>query len=166
VTLLLLISILFQTSAGQDFKISEIRNAYYAAIESSKSAEAFSDKLKSFGNSNSPILKGYKGMSEFLLSRHSINPYTKLNHFYKGRDLLEEAIKADPKNPELLFLRFTAQSNMPAFLNYSGNMDEDKKALMTYLGQKDNRDKELSEKIKKFLLQSKHLKEEEKEKLK
>lgn len=53
----------------------------------------------------------------------------KMNLFKKGRDLLEEEIKKDPKTMEWRFIRFTIQDNIPSFLGYSSNLEEDKKVV-------------------------------------
>jgi hypothetical protein len=162
----ILLALIIQSANIGEYNIAQIRNAYYAALENSKSADDFSKLFKEIKNVNDPLIKGYKGMSEMILSRHAFNPYSKLNYFYKGRDLLEEAINADPKNTELLFLRFSVQTNCPGFLNYSTNISQDKQALIDFLVSKNQKDKDLSEKITSFLLHSKHVKEEEKTKLK
>jgi len=49
--------------------------------------------------------------------------------------MLEDAIKADEKNFELRFLRVTAQTNMPSFLGYRGDIDQDKKFILNSFSQ-------------------------------
>ena len=53
------------------------------------------------------------------------NPYTKLSYFNDGKKLIDQAIKMDPKNAELRYLRFMIQQNTPDFLNYSDDINAD-----------------------------------------
>jgi hypothetical protein len=61
---------------------------------------------------------GYRACATMLMAKHVFNPFSKLSYFKRGRDILEKAIKADRDNIELRFLRYTIQTNVPAFLNY------------------------------------------------
>ena len=161
----IIIAFLISLGYAQEFHILEIRKAYYASFKNYKAAEDFSDVLNRLNKSRNPIIIGYKGMSEFIFSYHSYNPYRKLDHFYKGRELLEQAIQMDAKNTELFFLRFSVQTNCPFFLNYSDKIQEDKKRLITYLLNYKEQDRDLKKRIKDHLLQSKYLKEKEKKEI-
>ena len=41
-----------------------------------------------------------------------------------------QAVSIDPQNPEVRFLRFSVESNLPAFLGLSKHVDEDKEMLL------------------------------------
>ena len=47
--------------------------------------------------------------------------------------MIEEAIKLDPDNLEIKFLRFLNQINAPWFLNYKSNIDDDFKFINSNL---------------------------------
>ena len=47
--------------------------------------------------------------------------------------MLEKAIEFDQKNVELRFLRYTIQTNVPSFLNYSEDKERDKLFLVQSL---------------------------------
>lgn len=68
-----------------------------------------------------------------LMAKHVINPFSKLSYFKKGRIMLEKAINTDKNNVELRFLRYTIQTSVPAFLNYSQDKKQDKEFLISSL---------------------------------
>ena len=150
----------------QESQIIGIRNAYYASTKNYKAAKDFANHINRLNHSIDPVLIGYKGMAEFVFSYHSYNPYRKLEHFNKGKKLLEQAIQMDTKSIELLFLRFSVQTNCPFFLNYSDNIPGDKKALITYLINSQFPDQDLKNRVKNYLLQSNFLNKNEKKEIK
>ncbi len=127
--------------------ILAVRKMFYAAAENEKNSSAFMDYMSKL-NEDDPMVKGYTGMAHMLLAKNSINPFTKSTHFMKGRRLLDLAVNSDSNNVELRFLRLTVQIEAPFFLEYSGQVDEDKKVIRTALPQLGDRD--LAERIKKF----------------
>ena len=82
-----------------------------------------------------------------------MNPYTKLKLFNEGRVDLEIAIMKAPENIELIYLRFTVQSNCPDFLRYNSNIDADKEKLLLALEEKLHlHNPKLAKRIKNFLI--------------
>jgi tetratricopeptide (TPR) repeat protein len=76
------------------------------------------------------------------------------------------ALEKDPKNIELRFFRFSTQSNVPALLNYSSNINEDKMILMNYLKINNSiTDKDLYQRIKSYMLKSTYCSASEKQQL-
>jgi hypothetical protein len=127
------------------------------AANSKVSAEKFNNQLSNVNEKSLPILIGFKAISEMLLCKHTFNPLSKVWHFRKGRQLLETAIAASPKNPELSFFRFTTQSNVPALLNYRSDIIADKAVLINYLIKSGTKtDPDLFKRIKNYLLGSTH----------
>jgi hypothetical protein len=64
--------------------------------------------------------------------------------------MLESAIKADQTNVELRFLRYTIQTNVPGFLNYSSDKNLDRTFITQSLARL--KDQELKKIISEFLL--------------
>ena len=60
-----------------------------------------------------------------IMAKHVFNPFSKLSYFNKGKLILEKAIQAEGKNVELRFLRYSIQTNVPAFLGYKSNLKND-----------------------------------------
>ena len=137
-----------------------LRSLYYKASQNSSEAERFYDLMKDTGT-KPPLLLGYKSMAEFMKCYHSYNPVNKLTYFYKGKADLDKAISLAPNNVELRYLRFTVQTNLPPFLNYKGDIEEDKKFLMqNFMSVRS--DAELHFMIREYMINSDFCSEEEK----
>lgn len=104
----------------------QIRDQFYRAEVNEESADSFYTKMQSVTANASSIMIGYKGMSSFMLCNYSYNPYNKLKYFNEGKSFLDKAIAMSTDNTELRFLRYTIQKNVPSFLGYSSNVNEDK----------------------------------------
>ena len=132
--------------------LSAYRKLMDQSLENEDASDRFYAQFKSVKDTGEPILVGFKAMSEFMLCKHMVNPISQLNHFKKGRRLLESAIKRDKLNPELLFFRLSTQSNIPSLLNYKMNIRDDKLALIRYLKAQKDDDKILHSRIRSYLL--------------
>lgn len=110
-----------------------LRDLFYEASEDDSSSSRLFKSMKNVSENSLAINMGFKGMSYLLEAKHSYNPYTKLAYFYKGKDLLEAAIKKSPSNIELRFFRYIIQGNTPAFLGYKSNMKEDQQLINSTL---------------------------------
>jgi hypothetical protein len=140
------------------------RELYYKASANKGDAEKFSVFLAAAPDVEKTLLSGYQGMSYMIRANYSWNPYNKLSFFTKGKDLLDEAIKKDPTNMELRFLRFCVQTNAPVFLGYSGMIEQDKTVILkSYSLSKDN---DLKRRIRTYLMSSNHCTGSDKELLK
>ncbi len=74
---------------------------------------------------NSATHLGYLGGLQTIWANHIFSPISKLNTFNKGKKNIEQAIKKEPNNVELRFIRLSVQKNAPAFLGYQSNIKED-----------------------------------------
>lgn len=68
----------------------------------------------------------YLGAFQAIWATHTWNPAQKLRTFNKGKENVEKAVKADPDNVEIRFVRYTIQSKSPKFLGYNDNVEADK----------------------------------------
>jgi hypothetical protein len=136
----------------------ELRQQLDEAANNKTKAEQFNARFKNVTEAAQPILVGFKAISELILCKHVFSPISKLSHFRKGRNLLEKAIAASPNNPELSFLRYTTQSNVPSLLNYSGNLFQDKAVLVNYLRSATAKaaDPDLYQRVKSYMEASKY----------
>ncbi len=151
ITLVLFVLPFFQKASGMD--IIKLRDLYYQASTDKKASEKFAMATSSALDIDKNTLAGYSGMSWMIKANHAFNPYNKLSYFFKGKDLLNGAIEADPKNVELRFLRYCVQTNAPGFLAYSGNISSDKNVIIT--GYSAITDIDLKKRIKEYMLNSK-----------
>ena len=149
--LILLFSISF-LSFAQQRDIEEIRVLFYKASNDKKMAKTFLDQLNRVNTVENSTLYGYKGMAHMLLAKYAWNPYKKLEHFYMGKAILEEAIKEDRSNIELRFLRYSVQSNSPFFLINNSELEADKELIKKQWSTL--KDKDLRRRIGQFMLAS------------
>lgn len=75
---------------------------------------------------NIPIKKAYLASAKMASAKFKTFPLAKYQAFLEGKNLLEESVALDKQNPEIRFVRFVIQSNLPSFLFYSQNIIEDK----------------------------------------
>lgn len=114
-------------AAGNNLK--EVRVLYYCAAESKSNVENLHDLLQSCPQ-DQPVYAGYRGALHMLKAQHAYIPTSKLQYFNQGKSMIESAIKAAPNEMELLFLRFTIQTNCPSFLGYNTTIISDKNKIM------------------------------------
>lgn len=106
----------------------DLRNQFDKAIYSKSIAESLKKNLEQKTNLTSTEL-GYLGATKMILAKHYYNPFNKLEIFNEGRLDLDNALKKDKNNAELVFLRYSCSKNAPHFLNYYQNIESDKKIL-------------------------------------
>jgi uncharacterized protein YcsI (UPF0317 family) len=107
----------------------------------------------------SSLSAGYKGANLMVSAKYTFNPIRKLSRFNRGKDLMEQALKNDPKSFELRYIRFTIQTNLPGFLGYSANVNMDKEFLISKLGA--IADVDLKNRVIAYLISSKKCNESE-----
>ncbi len=130
---LILILLLHFTNIKEDSELIKIRNLYEnAAIK--EEAQVKLNLLLLNIKPESYLLSGYKGANIMIGASYVFNPISKLNKFNKGRKLVEDAIKNEPNNLELRYLRFTLQTNLPRFLGYTNQINRDKIFMINQLG--------------------------------
>jgi hypothetical protein len=110
--------------------INEVRMMYVKAANNEKACKQLIDLLEPYNEKNNPLFLGYKAVATMLMAKYVFFPFTKLSHFNKGKKMLSKSIEADQKNVELRFLRFTVQTNVPSFLNYTVDIKNDKNIIL------------------------------------
>lgn len=111
----------------------------------------------------SALEKAYLGAAQLIMADHASMPWTKYSYFNKGSALLDQAADEDATSAEIRYLRFACQTNMPEFLGYNKSIEADKSILLRNVSHTSDRD--LAMRIKKILLSSRHMSEQEKKKL-
>jgi hypothetical protein len=117
----LLFFLMFNIAFSLD--LENVRINYEKAVRNEKICRSILDKLTHF--SDKTIYQGYLGAYQAIWANHTINPFSKINTFNSGKKNIEQAIKVDPNNIELRYLRLSIQKNCPAFLGYTKNIEED-----------------------------------------
>ncbi|MCO5949859.1 hypothetical protein [Mucilaginibacter flavidus] len=147
--LLLIYLLQMNTQAVQTLDIGTIRKLYHSAANVKQDALHLNQLMLGVDNTAPPVLVCYKGANEMIQAKYALNPIVKLTKFNKGKALLIKAIGRDTLNLEMRFIRYSIQSNLPAFLNYNDELDADKRFLVD--NTKNNRDPELREIIYNYL---------------
>jgi len=126
------ISILFLLQAmsleAQEEELILLRELFFQAGKDPCRAKEIV-KIIGEGTHKNPVILGYKGTAYTMLADCKKSPFAKYSSFQTGRDLIENALKSQPDNLEIRFLRFNVQDHAPAFLGYN-NIEEDKKILL------------------------------------
>ena len=112
--------------------VNHVRMLYYRAAEQGQTRQ-FLQTMERADVTKNPVLLCYKGLACMMAAKEGINPYTKLREFNRGKAMIQEAVKRDPQNAEIRFLRYGAQTNAPSFLNYNKNIQEDEDFLFENL---------------------------------
>ena len=124
---------------------AEIRNSYHFATKSKADAESFYNLVKNINPSDKAEMVAYKGAAKALLARYE--PLSKRKEKLKeGIQWVEDAVAKAPKNVEVRLIRLSIQENLPKFLKYDQNIEEDRKFIQESLP--NIKDKGLVEMIK------------------
>ena len=107
--------------------IDFVRTNYTASIKDKQLCSRMISELKK--KNDRPINLGYLGGLQTIWANHVFNPINKLKTFKEGKNNIEKAIKLDPENVELRFIRLSIQKNAPLFLGYNSNINSDKEFI-------------------------------------
>ena len=114
-------------SYGND--IEKIREIYFFSDKDENICDSISLLLKGMDTENNLVL-AYRGANTLLYCTKTNNVFKKFSYFEKGKYMIEQAIKNEPKNVEIAFLRYINQKNTPWYLNYKKNIKEDYKFII------------------------------------
>lgn len=109
--------------------LEQVRNLFFKAEKDESACQELIQLLAPYHEENNPLFLGYKGIATIILAKHVSNPFVKLSHFKKGKNMLEKSIEVAPERTELRYLRFAVQTNIPTFLGYHKNIQSDKAFL-------------------------------------
>ncbi|NTW24331.1 MAG: hypothetical protein HGA37_06500 [Lentimicrobium sp.] len=105
------------------------------------------------------VLMAYYGAATAAAPACISSPAKKISYFRRGKQLIAEAVRLQPDNFEIRFLRFATQTKTPSFLGYDQNIEEDKRYLLANLenGRKTVSNSRIFAKITDFLATSDRL---------
>lgn len=111
------------------------KSAFYKALSSSNEATILSYKQKLAVNLTNYDAKAYYASLVMKEAKFAISPFTKLERFNKGKDLLEACISQNKTNAEYRFLRLMVQENAPSILGYDGAIQQDSQLITSNFNQ-------------------------------
>ena len=143
--------------------VNQIRKLFYEAVESEEKLE----ELENFFNKNftdkaliyHPALLAYTGAIDALKAKHAFNPFTKFSRVLSSLNTLERAVNREPNNLEIRFIRFSILHNLPGFLGYGKERNDDMMVIVSQLAEKDytRYDPKLQKDVIEFMLDSERL---------
>lgn len=131
--------------ALQGIDLHQVRKLYMRAPEAKQDAGELNRLMLRVDTSATPLLVCYKGANEMLQAKYSLNPVVKFKKFKRGKYFINKAFSRDTLDLEMRFIRFSIQSNLPAFLGYRDELGKDKRFLLAKI--KDSKEPELKEMI-------------------
>lgn len=142
-----------------------LRRHYEQAAANKEAGEKFYTLLHDYKAQDALVL-GYKAASEAIKARDA-SMLNKLTYVQQAAQTFEQAVALDPTNAEIRFLRFSVESNLPAFLGLSKHVDEDKAFLLAAALQhpRSGLDEEAFRTVRGFLVGRGHVSEAQAEQL-
>ena len=136
--------------------LASLRRHYEQAAADKTAGDKFYKLLAGYQERDALVL-AYKGAAEAIRARDA-SMFNKLTYVQDAARTFEQAVSIDPRNPEIRFLRFSVESNLPAFLGLSKHVDEDKeivlKAAMAH--PKSGLDSEAFQTVREFMVNRGH----------
>ena len=141
--------------------LETIRKQYRMADNNEEATKKLFGDLSSIGKNDSPTAIAYKGAVTTMMSKYADGFKDKKDTFKQGRELLEEAVTAEPENVEIRCIRLSVQENVPKITGYKKNIDTDKQFIIANFSKMgDNGAKSF---VKGYISQSKTFTEAEKQ---
>lgn len=113
-------------------ELAQLREQYPLAADNPRLAREMWRSCRKY-QGDEPILLAYQGAARSLMAHHSWNPLEKLDYLKEAMRFFRKAIKLAPNNPEIRFLRFSIQTELPAFLSMDGDIPTDKAIILQEL---------------------------------
>lgn len=113
----------FQSSTLET-DLPQLRKNYTKVVSDKNLCDRMIQTLEKQNNSATQV--AYLGALQTIWAKHTPNPVSKLSTFRRGKNNLEKAVKTEPNNIEIRFLRHSVQKNIPKFLGYSEHIGEDR----------------------------------------
>lgn len=143
------------------YEPAKLRRHYEAAATDKTAGEKFYQLLANYNEKDALVL-AYKAAAEAIRARDA-SMFNKLSYVQQAAHTFEQAVALDSDNAEIRFLRFSVESNLPAFLGLSKHIDEDRALLLqsalTYPNS--GLDAEAFRTVRNFLVDRGHVSEDE-----
>lgn len=108
---------------------AQLRHHYERAAADKAAGEVFYQLLADYHAQDALVL-GYKAAAQAIRARDA-SMFNKLTYVQDAARTFAQAVALAPDNAEIRFLRFSVESNLPAFLGLSQHVDEDKAFLLS-----------------------------------
>lgn len=129
-TFFLLFLLITTTHLNAETNIVTVRELFDKAASDKNSCYSLVSLTRNYSLEKNPLLYAYHAAAEMTMAAHEFWPATKLSHFNSGKWKLEAAVKKNPKNVEIRYIRYCVQQGTPFFLNYSSDIAADRKYVL------------------------------------
>ncbi len=111
------------------YEPAQLRHHYERAAADKAAGEKFYQLLADY-HADDALVLGYKAAAQAIRARDA-SMFNKLTYVQDAARTFAQAVALAPANAEIRFLRFSVESNLPAFLGLSQHLDEDKAFLLS-----------------------------------
>jgi hypothetical protein len=154
-----------RTSLMSFYQPAALRRHYEQAAADKQAGEKFYKLLQNYAGQDALVLS-YKAASEAIKAIDA-SMIKNLTYVQQAARTFDQAVGLDADNPEIRFLRFSVESNLPPFLGLSKHVEQDKAFLLNAALQHpgSGMDTEAFETIRSFLVARGHVSEDEAQRL-
>ncbi len=118
-------------------RMTFIRHGFYESVESHSKTDRMIEYIESTFTEefifNEPVLLAYYGALNALKAKHVFNPFSKISYLRSALRKLEEATYEGACKIEVRFLRFSVLHNIPSFLGYREELENETNAVYELL---------------------------------
>jgi hypothetical protein len=93
-------------------------------------------------DSGRQVILAYQGAAYAMLADCGGSPFGKLKNFNRGKEIINGAVREDPANSEIRFIRFMVQDRAPAFLRYDDRNEDLSLMIETFRTSTGTRDRD------------------------
>ncbi|HRX29987.1 MAG TPA: hypothetical protein P5235_11410 [Saprospiraceae bacterium] len=109
------------SQCDETLRLDSLRNSYHTISDK----QSLTDFLQKYQSDTCFVNKAYIASATMMKAQYTFLPNKKWSYFIKGKKIIENTIASHPENLELRYIRYLIQSNIPSFLGYKSNIDED-----------------------------------------
>ena len=120
----------FIVALGNSQDLEHIRSQYPLAEGSEEITLDLEDQLSKLTSESKSILLAYQGAIKTIKAKFTKKASEKKAFFKAGVSAIENAVKANPENVEIRYIRLTVQENSPKFLGYHKEIEDDKEFIL------------------------------------
>ncbi len=112
-------------------QLDPLRDSFFAATNDDGINNFYQSTLNA--KHDNAVIVAYHGVSTAMRAEVTANVADKFSFFAQGKEMIERAVRQDWYNPEIRFLRFSVQSQVPFFVGYSSEKKSDIEVMLNVL---------------------------------
>ena len=110
--------------------LNELRAKYMTALHDQDKAESVYMLFLEIKEPSAKIL-AYRGALEAIMTKTTWNVFKKISYLNQSEESFRKAISRSPNDIEIRFMRLAVQYEIPEYLGFSNNKEEDKKFIVS-----------------------------------